>query len=785
MTDSQGRPNRERPLLIHGEALRVDVNAPRVGGGDKYEPRTPEEARAILLPQIRSVIAETQALDQGLRATDRLYVEARLLPNYIAASEFPASLLSQIGATPVGSRADRATYETRNQEREAGARRLILAVDDTGLDNLAALIESGGRGRTEQQAFAEIRKLDEVALPSPERIILGSVEATTEATTWEAVLNPVTFFGQEPVPLDQETLEKWFTLVDQVGGVFYRDFVRRVGGLTFTPVKIAPEMRIEVARFNPLRAIRPMPGIRPLPAVGLRGVNRALPPRNFAPVASSHKVAVFDGGIGTNGRPSPFFPMPALDLTPEPPNPSYLAHGTGVTGAAMYGLVHPGDTAGSPPLPVDSFRVVPAPNVPYDLEAYWILDQIKEAVVQGEYRIVNLSLGPSLAVEDQMEPNRWTCELDQLAWENDVLFVVAAGNDGAADQSLGLHRVQVPADMANGLAVGSCDVPSPEIPWTRAEYSSMGPGRQGNRIQPVGVQFGGVPGREFPLLAADGTFLESTGTSFAAPLVTHALAELATRLRDPHPSVLRAFAVHFAERPRHYIKLQNEVGHGRLPLSFEDDLVCDPGELQVLYSDEITRGQILGYQIPVPTGNTGPLEVRITLAYASPVEPTQPTEYTRASLDLTFRPNQQLYRFTPPKGDKDKPVDLDIASDAAYSLLTNGWTQSQVPVAKSLGANGRLSENLLRGYGKWETIRSARTSLRSGEANAPQLEISYLGRRGGGLDASPPAVPFALLIGVRDTSGATDLYDRARAQFAALKPIQRALVRTRVRTDLE
>ncbi|MDP9366881.1 MAG: hypothetical protein M3Q03_01165 [Chloroflexota bacterium] len=406
MTDSSGRTDRRRDLLVNGEALRVDVTAPRPGGGEKFEPRTPEQARSRLLPQIRSVIEATRALQPDLRAADRLYVEARLLPNYIAASQFPAALLAQIGAVPVGSRADRGTHVTRSGERETGARRLILAVDDSGLDELATLVDRGGRGRTERQAFDEIRKLDEVSLPAPERIIQGSLEPSAEATTWEAVLNPAASMGQEPEPLDEETLSKWFALVERLGGLVYRDFVRRVGGLTFTPVRISADVAPEVVRFNPLRAIRPMPGIRPLPPVGLRSQQRAQAPDNAAPVSDVHKVAVFDGGIDMSGRSSPFFPVPSIDLTPEPPHQVALAHGTGVTGATMYGLLHPGDKAGPPPLPVDSYRVFPSPFVPGDLEAYWVLDRIKDTVVNGGYRIVNLSLGPRLAVEDDIEPNR-------------------------------------------------------------------------------------------------------------------------------------------------------------------------------------------------------------------------------------------------------------------------------------------------------------------------------------------------------------------------------------------
>jgi hypothetical protein len=397
------------------------------------------------------------------------------------------------------------------------------------------------------------------------------------------------------------------------------------------PIRVAFAQAPQLARFNPLRVLRPMPAIRPRPRFGLRGVSRVQPPSEQRPVADVTTVAVFDGGVHDPDQLG-LFAIPLIDLTPEPREPEDVDHGTGVTGAVLYGLLQPGDQATQPPLPVESFRVMPPPYDPGDLDGYWILDRIKEILTEDRHKLVNLSLGPTLAVEDDMEPNRWTAELDQLAWERDIVFVVAAGNDGNQDQETGLHRVQVPADMANAVSVGACDVPAPDRPWARAPYSSMGPGRPGARIQPLGVQFGGVDNQTFDVLRADGTFLEATGTSFSAPVVTHALADLATRLPRINSSVLRAFAVHFAERHRAFNARRDEFGFGRLPLSFADALDCTPDQVHVLFIDQIARGEVLGYQLPLPQSFSGAAKMSVTLAYASPVEPTQPTEYTSASL---------------------------------------------------------------------------------------------------------------------------------------------------------
>lgn len=788
MAEAQSDGAVRRPLLVNGEALKLDVQAPNSGGGDKYEPQTVEQAQQLLAPQVAAAVEAVATLSPSLRAPDRVYVEAQLLPNYLAASYFPAELLAHIGASPVGSRSAVGRYVTRTRDVEAQTRRLVFTVSDSGLRELQALISSGGRTRTEEQAFTQIREFSEISLPR-EQDVLRPLEpdegnlASPPLATWEAVLHPRGSRLGDPVQIDEETLGRWFDLVATAGGEVHRDYVREVGGLTFSPVSLSAQAASSIALFNPLRVLRPMPAMRPRPRFGTRSAQRLVAPATHEPVLSTVSVAVFDGGVDTARRSGHLFDIPTHHLTPEAPEQDDLDHGTGVTGAVLYGLVGPGQQAPIPPLPVESYRVLPAPGIPGDLEGYWVLDEIKKAVEDNGHRLVNLSLGPTLAVEDDMEPNRWTSELDQLAWNKDVLFVVAAGNDGEEDQETGLHRVQVPADMANGLAVGACDTPAPDAPWGRAPYSSMGPGRHGSRIQPLGVQFGGAEGRLFDVVRSDGSFLAATGTSFAAPVTTHALSKLVTRLPRVNSSVLRAFATHFAERPRQHVKLRDEVGYGRQPLSYDEILECAPHEVHVLYVDQIERGELLGYQVPVADPATMDIKLNITLAYASPVDPTQPTEYTSASLELVFRPHHRLYSLSPPKNVSEKNRILDIGGSEAAALLSEGWTQGQEPVTKTLSNSKKgKPEFQLRDSGKWETVRHYRVSVKAGEVELPRIELSYTARRSGALDNSPTKIPFALLISVIDESGATDVYDNVRSRFSALRPAQRARARLQARS---
>ena len=243
--------------------------------------------------------------------------------------------------------------------------------------------------------------------------------------------------------------------------------------------------------------------------------------------------------------------------------------------------------------------------------------------------------------------------------------------------------------------------------------------------------------------------------------------------------MLRAFSVHFAERHRTYRKLVDEVGHGRLPLDFIPMLQSGPDDTTVLFTDEIERGELLGYRLPVPSGVRGALMVAITLAYVSPVEPSQPTEYTTASLELAFRPHHLVHRFSPPKGSSGKSVVLDHTSEEAFELLTDGWDMSQQPVTKTLGAPPGSPEGTLRDAGKWETVRYHRLNLQPGETEQPRIELSYVARRGGGLDRSPSSVPFALLVSIIDKTSRENLHDRVASEFPALVPLPRSQARVR------
>lgn len=758
-----------RPLLVGGEQLSLDVDQVNSGGGDKFHPLTAVQAAALLAPMVSTLATELAALPDEAVGTV-LYFQTTLLPNYLAASHFPSQLLSAAGLVPVGSRAVEGVLATSTKSEPATTKSLIVAGGPDSAARLGALIASEGVGmKSRRNAFEQLRELSDVRMSTHEEI-LGT--GARDAQVWEAVLHPLGIDqAGDFIPTDAATFGKWVAWIEQLGGEVVADYRRTEAGLTFVPVRLDSAGLEQASSFNPLRSIRPMPVLRPIPTVLFRSAAPAavLPPIDLTP-EGEHTIAIFDGGIQTDAL---LDEVAVADLTTEPEDHAATSHGTAVTGAAVHGQMMPGQAIGRPASKAHHFRVFPgAPNAS-DLYAYWVLDQIEDVLSKTHYPIVNLSLGPDVCVEDGTEPNRWTSTLDRLSYEHDVLFVVAAGNNGGEDAATGLNRVQSPADMANGLSVGACDHPE-QAGWERAWYSAVGPGRNGSRIQPNGVQFGGDlnNGRPFYGLHGNRQLWETNGTSFAGPLTVHSLSRLGTLLGGEWRSAntLRAFATHFAERhPDEAVRV--ETGHGRFVLDYESALECEPHEVHLLYQGTLERSELLSFALPVPNSVvSGRVSLRMTMAFASPVEPTQPLEYTQATIEPVFRPHADKYRFYNKDTKKNRTVDVRANADVATKLIADGFTISGHPVTKNLpGSSGNEVE--LREGGKWETVRRIDLPMNASSLLDPRLDLSYVARRSGLLQATAVPLDFTLLVSVSAPKTET-LYDDVETAFPILNRLQ-------------
>lgn len=770
---------RVRPILSGGEDFGEDRSRAR-GHGDKYHPFEYADVRAGLHSQVDAIRSTVEELPDRYRG-DRVIIQAKLHPNYLAASHHPRVLRADADLVVVGTRAARGKLRRRSggDEDDARTKTLLFAATNESLNRMSDLLADPS---PPSEIADEFVRFETFSLPGNERVTSRRPEETVDdpeaELTWEAILHPaVDVTGRTSERAADLIIAKLDALLRSFDGELRRTYLRQVGGLTFVPVRLRRRHLTELSRFNPLRAVRPMPRMRRIPDQRLRGIDlgsTAPPPPSGGPPAT-RRIAAFDGGVdATHPLLAPY--VAEGDLTTAPRDDDMVSHGSLVASALLYGHITPGRPLEPPPAHVDLFRVMPAPPEIDDAdEMYWVLDRIVETVRAHPDRwpIINLSLGPEdSTVDDDDDVDRFTAEIDGLIYDLGLTVVVAVGNDGQATIStLGEDRVQSPADGVNVLAVGACDDLHPEEP-TRAEYSCVGPGRAGLRVAPLGVAFGGSDTQRF--LGADltGGYQQAAGTSFASPTAARGLATLLGSVPRVTANLTRALAAQFAVPPRQ--RDVRAVGYGRLRDDYRPLLNCEDGHVTVVVEDSIERAATREYPLPFPLeGVDGRVQATWTVSFVSPVDPQDAVEYTQAGLEVVLRPNAAAYMMSL-KNSRQKPVDVDLRTDGdtIQRLAQRGWELSLNPKTRS--GKAIRSEQTLRDEGKWETVVRHEDRANPGTYYRPSIWVTYFERSEGQLvpKDTATALDFTLVMTVK-ASKVPDLYERvlADARFAVLTPL--------------
>ena len=148
----------------------------------------------------------------------------------------------------------------------------------------------------------------------------------------------------------------------------------------------------------------------------------------------------------------------------------------------------------------------------------------------------------------------------------------------------------------------------------------------------------------------------------------------------------------------------------------------------------------------MPTGGlSGKVKLTATFCYASATDPQDAAAYTRAGLEVTFRPHDKKMK-------KSK---------------THAGTKTFFEMKKYATEAERRSD-----LGKWETTLHASQGMLGSSLNNPVFDIHYNARETGASTGSAEKIPYALIITIQARHH-VDLYnDILRAYAKTLVPIQ-------------
>lgn len=759
-------PTPNRPVILaNGENLVHEVPRRRQMIPPPL-PRSFDVASAHLTPQIVRSLNELNSLPSSLKQDEGLVLCLRLHPDMLAKTYEPESLFRRLPTLRnVGSRRWEAPLAEVAQTRKVEELRQrtnfsesrILFIQST-LEGFQSLLSALSRSEPELTGgfVKDICKIERFDLLEREERLYFEEDWTDGRV--ELVFHP-------PPGSPREQTDFLHELFEQNGINDSKAVTRQYpDGPTFVSVKLDHSEIQKLGRCNALRAARPLKGIK-LPS--LRAAQQfAAPPAPSAANRSGIKVGMFDGGVDTNVPHLRHFVEEDAQLSIATPHDSdAIAHGTAVAGALLYGSLDRHSSSAPLPTPkisVVSIRVLPT-NSPADFDLYEVIDLIERAVPQrGDVTSWNVSLGPPGPITD--DPiSRFTWVIDDLSFRYRVTFLTAVGNDGDLP---GLDaRIQSPSDAVHGIAVGALTKENGVV--SRAKYSCKGPGREGGKVKPDLLCFGGSDSMPFHLLSTSGNRIHDQGTSFATPVASALHGELRGRFTQAQPLLARVLLVHSAIHPAG--KYCSEFGFGCLPEGLEEILSSEATDVTVVYQGRIETSKYHRLRIPLPetVKLPGRVTVRFTLGALCPLDVNHAGDYTSCCIEDSFVPNWQIYEFYPPKGTNEKIRTLHLIDNATEvnELLQQKWKQSQLP--KTKGAKGKIEADLRSQHLKWDTmVRRMWTSQTEDGLHEPSMILHPMHRRD-----KLERVEYAAAVTLSAPKYKGDLFADVRTRFPVLVPI--------------
>ena len=290
--------------------------------------------------------------------------------------------------------------------------------------------------------------------------------------------------------------------------------------------------------------------------------------------------------------------------------------------------------------------------------SFTIIKLIKR-IIEGnkDIKVWNISLGSNQEINDNFISAE-AAVLDQLQYENDVIFVVAGTNKSRAD----IEKMGSPADSINSMVVNSVTKSGLSTKYSRKGLALS------FFAKPDVSYYGGSEEQYIQVCEPLGVTLVA-GTSFAAPWIARKLAYLINIL-GLNREVAKALIID-AARGWNDAPTPEEValyGHGIVPIKITDIIQTPEDEIKFLVTDVSEKWNTYNYHFPIPLkGDAYPYFARATMCYFPLCDRAQGVDYTNTELNLHFGRIKDNGKLNEINEDKQNQCD-DIGEAGSYIL---------------------------------------------------------------------------------------------------------------------
>lgn len=374
-------------------------------------------------------------------------------------------------------------------------------------------------------------------------------------------------------------------------------------------------------------------------------------------------------------------------------------HGTFIAGLAIIGQTLNGNAICRE---VDGCKIIDLDILPlanrYDTyfpKPFQFFTELESAVQELKARTGVRIFNFSMNIEEHASTTGYSLFaqlLDKIAEENDVVFVISAGNTRPVDMrrewpddafeavkilaSSRNDAIKKPAESCRNVSVSALNPPNIDgiVPYALSNYSCRGPGLRVG-LKPDFAHIGGSgtihPTLGHGLLSLDvsGKIVDGCGTSYAAPNVAKTLASLDHSIEGSvSRETLIALGIHHAVLPESLNDkslgnvTKHLVGFG-IPNGSEEILNGDPSAITLVFANRAISGHKMSFKFSWPSSlvRDGKCfgHAKLTIVSTPRFDYRYGAEFVRINIDAALRQMQKNGKYlgrlsaiyTPDKGD--------------------------------------------------------------------------------------------------------------------------------------